>query len=156
MTDRFTDEKRCNECQAVKPLDNFPPVRKGGTKLRGRCRSCQTAYARRWRETYPDRKLEVERRWRAKGGGRDARQRRRKEARELLGGVCVRCGFSDPRALQIDHIHGGGNQERKHNHDSAAARVIRGEVGFQLLCANCNVIKRIENHEHGGYRKQVS
>src|SRR5208337_653991 len=39
--------------------------------------------------------------------------KRKTEIFELLGNKCVRCGFSDPRALQIDHINGGGCKEIK-------------------------------------------
>src|SRR3990170_8952832 len=35
----------------------------------------------------------------------------RKKLIELLGGKCIRCGFSDIRALQIDHITGHGSEE---------------------------------------------
>src|SRR5438094_515100 len=31
----------------------------------------------------------------------------------VFGGKCVRCGFSDKRALQIDHVNGDGYIERK-------------------------------------------
>ena len=30
-----------------------------------------------------------------------------------LGGKCCRCGFDDPRALQIDHVNGDGYKERE-------------------------------------------
>lgn len=63
----------------------------------------------------------------------------------ILGGKCVQCGFSDERALHIDHIQGGGSREvaggqlynRWH-------RFIRNPVDnlYQILCANCNEIKR--------------
>ena len=70
---------------------------------------------------------------------------------ELLGGAyCKRCGFSDIRALQIDHIDGHGNQDpvvRKHG-ETYYRRILReGGAGLQVLCANCNWIKRYENHE---------
>src|SRR5690242_6769553 len=33
---------------------------------------------------------------------------------ELLGGAkCARCGFSDTRALQFDHINAGGRKDRE-------------------------------------------
>ncbi len=67
---------------------------------------------------------------------------------DLLGGKCVRCGFSDRRALQFDHKSGGIGHNRptgwaytKHLMNAAA------EDQLQLLCANCNWIKR---HESGG------
>ena len=30
-----------------------------------------------------------------------------------LGSICVKCGFSDTRALQLDHILGNGFKHRK-------------------------------------------
>lgn len=74
----------------------------------------------------------------------------RAQAVELLGNRCVQCGFSDARALQIDHIEGGGSAERRKIGTSGIVRrVINGEPGYQLLCANCNFIKRCEKEEYG-------
>lgn len=78
----------------------------------------------------------------------------------ILGNKCVRCGFTDRRALQVDHVNGGGHQEIKNL--SAQQRyfnVLRStklkENKYQLLCANCNWIKRCENKkEIGGAPKQ--
>ena len=79
------------------------------------------------------------------------RDRTRKAALELLGSVCVKCGFSDVRALQFDHINGGGNKEIKSNTKNYTLQIIKSIVNkekkFQLLCANCNWIKRAENNE---------
>ena len=76
----------------------------------------------------------------------------RRSALAYLGDRCVRCGFSDWRALQVDHVFGSGNQE----HDSIGSQAIYSKVlsgehdhEYQLLCANCNWIKRYENNEHG-------
>lgn len=75
---------------------------------------------------------------------------------EKMGGVCVKCGFSDYRALQIDHINGGGNKEikflratKKHGfyHKIVLESHLKNEKKYQLLCANCNWIKRFENNE---------
>lgn len=74
----------------------------------------------------------------------------RDEVVQKLGGKCP-CGFADPRALQIDHIHGGGNDDRR----KFGGRwrlfyeyVADNPAKFQILCSNCNAIKRIENSEH--------
>lgn len=69
---------------------------------------------------------------------------------DVLGSKCVHCGFSDRRALQIDHINGGGNLERKSLGDyQLMKRISLGMTdGYQTLCANCNCIKRIEAGEH--------
>jgi len=63
-----------------------------------------------------------------------------------LGNKCVRCGFDDARALQVDHILGGGRKEKADGNTYRIYRnVINGRAGYQLLCANCNWIKRYEN-----------
>ena len=72
---------------------------------------------------------------------------------QMYGGCCVHCGFSDIRALHIDHVNGGGTKERRAFSDLRAYYdhlLTSEEVGkYQVLCANCNAIKRIKNSEHG-------
>jgi hypothetical protein len=93
--------------------------------------------------------------------GREKARRLRKEKRQevvrVLGGKCVKCGFSDIRALQIDHINGGGTKELKEFYSMGKIKyyksIIENELRnnkYQLLCANCNWIKRFENNEFGG------
>ena len=85
---------------------------------------------------------------------RDYDRNLRKMAIESLGGKCIRCDFSDIRALQIDHINGGGSKERKDRdfignfHKHVINSFIKKDNIYQLLCANCNWIKRYENNEH--------
>ena len=83
-----------------------------------------------------------------KVAGRETRRRLRRKVLKTLGGHCIKCGFEDERALQIDHIEGGGRQE----HAAIGARGIMMAVlidssPYQLLCANCNWIKRTERGE---------
>jgi hypothetical protein len=53
------------------------------------------------------RKKEYLREWKAK---------KRRKLIDFMGGKCVWCGFDDIRALQIDHINGGGNKHlRQYN-----------------------------------------
>ena len=76
-----------------------------------------------------------------------------------LGGKCRRCGFTDQRAFQIDHIYGNGSQHRKRNKDSLSRykEVLKEEpnTNFQLLCANCNWIKVSENKENNKRLKHL-
>ncbi|MCK9370314.1 helix-turn-helix domain-containing protein [Candidatus Dojkabacteria bacterium] len=75
---------------------------------------------------------------------RNKRIKYRKVLIEELGGKCNRCGFSDLRALQIDHINGGGSKEITKYYK----KMIKEAPGkYQILCANCNWIKRVENNE---------
>ena len=89
------------------------------------------------------------------GCGGQPRPLLRLRALETLGNKCVRCGFSDPRALQIDHINGGGSKEMKSKGNYKIYRdIVLGNLnGYQALCANCNWIKRHENNENGDYQK---
>jgi len=79
----------------------------------------------------------------------------RMKAFVALGGpVCTKCGFTDIRALQFDHIIGGtGRKERKkYNGRMGSFYKYVAETGkskFQVLCANCNTIKRHVEKEWG-------
>lgn len=107
-----------------------------------------------WRETHPEQWKEMLRR-----RSRERRAKLRTEIIQLLGSKCMQCGFSDPRALQIDHINRNINgkydrhcYERKSKGQEmymkeVLASIKAGSKDYQLLCANCNWIKRFENNE---------
>lgn len=75
----------------------------------------------------------------------------RNKCLKILGKVCVKCGFTDERALTIDHINGGGCKERTTKGGSYYSflfkKLSKGNKDYQLLCANCNQIKKVENNE---------
>ena len=84
------------------------------------------------------------------------RQNLRKRVISFLGGRCCssKClvvdGCVDERCLQIDHVNGGGSKEYKAlNHQSTFYNKVLKDTSnsYQLLCANCNWIKRCENQE---------
>ena len=85
------------------------------------------------------------------------RQRRSKELREAVishyGGRCADCGYADPRALCIDHVNGDGSQDRKLRHPMMRLllHIIQAAFpkSYQVLCANCNMIKAREKKEYG-------
>lgn len=83
----------------------------------------------------------------------------RKKIIKLLGNKCVRCGFTDARALQIDHVNGDGANERRITGNTRTYyphilnKIEKGSKDYQILCANCNWIKRHENKEYSK-RKQ--
>ncbi len=75
--------------------------------------------------------------------------RLRQEIIDAYGGKCANpeCGIADTDVLCVDHIHDDGFKERKSgSYGSKFYYRLRAE-GFpkdryQLLCANCNMIKR--------------
>lgn len=67
---------------------------------------------------------------------------------------CVQCGFSDIRALSIDHLNGDGYGHRKRvgNGIHLYNWLIKNKFpsGFQTLCMNCQFIKRAMERECTG------
>lgn len=128
------------------------PPREG----KGKCEKC-SLFATRHQKLVdrPKCKKEENRLLRTRETYRKIKQRKLNLILELGGGCCKRCGFSDPRALQVDHVNGDGWLERK---KKVVVRVlpdnliIQGfrEGKYQLLCCNCNWIKRDEEGEHRG------
>lgn len=66
---------------------------------------------------------------------------------------CKECGFNDIRALSVDHIDGGGCKHRKSigrdGGRSFYTWIIKNNYpdGFQILCFNCQSIKRFVKGE---------
>lgn len=64
---------------------------------------------------------------------------------EYLGGKCAHCGNDDIRVLTIDHVHGGGRADYAVRGTHGIRRDIiagkRKRDDFQVLCANCHLIK---------------
>jgi len=69
--------------------------------------------------------------------------------------VCVQCGFSDIRALSIDHVNNDGAEKRKIIKDNIYTWLERNNYpeGYQTLCMNCQWIKKRE-YEESHRRKQ--
>ena len=62
---------------------------------------------------------------------------------------CAHCGFDDIRALSIDHINGGGAPHRRKTGNDVYCWLKRNGFpeGYQVLCMNCQLIKRQVNRE---------
>jgi hypothetical protein len=81
-------------------------------------------------------------------------QRQKERVFAMYGQVCARCGFPDKRALQLDHVQDDGHKHRRTRRDGRrttdcrrawtdASRSYQPDK-FQILCSNCNWIKRAE------------
>jgi hypothetical protein len=85
---------------------------------------------------------------------RDYNQKCRLEVLALYGSKCCRCGFTDIRALQLDHKECFVTKNRTYADSGIALyRAIlngtKNKRDFQCLCANCNIIKKHEEKEFG-------
>jgi len=122
----------------------------------------RSQYFKEYRESHKEQRREYQKKYMKGYWKTNERKQKHKEtinrihkqckdaAYDLLGRVCVRCGFSDIRALQIDHVNNDGNIDRqKFGHRAGTIQTYKkvlksqGE-GFQVLCANCNLIKAHE------------
>jgi hypothetical protein len=83
------------------------------------------------------------------------RERKRIEAFEIIAGKgnvkCRQCGFSDIRALQINHINYDGAAERRKTGIlggyALSNMIVRGKRkkdDLEILCANCHSIVTME------------
>ena len=65
------------------------------------------------------------------------------------GAKCKNCGITDMRVLDLDHLDNNGCQERKKlgGTEKLFFYLIKNNFppGYQILCRNCNWIKRLEN-----------
>ena len=62
---------------------------------------------------------------------------------------CKECGNTDTRCLQVDHVHGGGCREAQvRSLGLPLVTKLFAQGKLQVLCANCNWIKRFVRGEH--------
>jgi len=101
---------------------------------------------RKARAENPERMAEIDRK---------AKARQREKLFEMYGHECAICGFTDKRALTLDHKLNNGAEERKllgerGVYRRAKSRHLPGE--YQILCMNCQFIKRHidgKSNQHG-------
>lgn len=89
--------------------------------------------------------------------GRKSRYKLKEEILTYYGNGecrCVRCGFSDIRALTLDHIDGNGGKHRALLQHRSSGYYFYVDlkrqgfpIGYQTLCSNCQRIKQVENRE---------
>jgi hypothetical protein len=65
----------------------------------------------------------------------------------ILGSECSNCGCNDKRILQVDHVNGHGYSERKTSKKIPFKNIEKNPEKYQILCPNCNWIKKSENME---------
>lgn len=155
--------KICRDCRVQQPEENFTKCSANRDRYATKCKTCTSRINRQRYEVNPDRfrasgakwaaanKDAIKQRNHAQRDKQRAYSRARNQRLRLIvidhysKGVraCACCGESSVEFLTLDHIHGGGNRERKivrHldlwliNNDFPS--------GYQILCYNCNGAKR--------------
>ena len=143
------DTSYCGQCRESRTSSD---VRKRALRARRRlCAKCggdPPVSGRRWCTVC----CEEKRAYRRVKHRREARRRREREIRRIVidryGGRCACCAESVFDALVIDHVRGGGTNDRKRNGNiyRRLFKTTRKQCGFRVLCHTCNHIA----HLHGG------
>jgi len=92
--------RACTKCGEVKPIDQFPPVRRGEPKLQTWCRECfAEANARNYRKNHEREKTRLL---------RQVSERRAEVRGKIIDYLrrhpCVDCGETDIVVLEFDHL----------------------------------------------------
>lgn len=152
------ETKHCNGCDQDLPRSEFWPLRKGDkTYLRSKCKTCLSKQqndrpiARKWKREHAKRKYHNNIAAGRKKSREDAKRltrKRKAQVFDLLGHECVECGEDDKTCLQFDHVDGGGSKERREvgSYYALLKRILDDPDRFQVLCANCNHLKRLADN----------
>jgi hypothetical protein len=131
--------KTCTRCGEMKPLDQFPPVRRSEPeKLQTWCRACFSAANKRNYWKNPER----ERARHLVQTTRKREENRRRVIEYLLSHPCVDCGEKDIVVLQFDHL-----RDKSFNVSTMIASGtswvrIEAEIAKCVVrCANCHRLK---------------
>lgn len=156
-------KRKCAKCKLVKSSNSFYSDNRKRDGKRSRCIRCIAKDSKKRYEKNPQSFLISSRKSYRKNyiiyKERAAEKYRKSLTRlfNVLGSECKKCGISDKRILQLDHINGGGAIDRRANSTGytyywrIAEKIEKGNKDFQILCANCNLISAIEK----GYKKSI-
>jgi hypothetical protein len=144
--------KQCTKCQCVKPLADFTKHVHGPGGFNWWCRLCTNTVNKQWRVANPEKQRyegswqHRNPEWRRKNLSDKYRALKQKVLR-AYGSRCATCGFEDERALQLDHVHENGAEDRRKRTPLQRLQQIVADNypdDYQILCANCNTIKACE------------
>ena len=149
--------KTCVRCKQAKDLSSFNRATANRDGLKSYCRECSNGLSIEWYQKNKERSSITTRSWQKNNRDRHLKTSRkyrqgiRYQVLNMFVGECAHCGIRDHRVLQIDHVNGRGFIERTEIGNNGIMKKIltEGTHGYQLLCANCNWIKRAENNETG-------
>lgn len=152
--------RACKDCGRILDRDKFARPKSG--KI---CKECASQKRSDWGKQNPDRVRASRRKHQSTAVFRLTQSRWACENRQRKRMIvlrhyspnltCQRCEFRDVRALTVDHIDGGGCKHRKevtgrpHGSLDFYKWIIKNNFPpmFQILCSNCQSIKRWENKE---------
>lgn len=140
--------KRCSRCGETKPVDHFPPVRRGEPRLQSWCRACFAAYgAVYYRNNRDAQKARLLRNGAARRG-----ENHEKVLEYLNWHPCVDCGETDVIVLEFDHTRDKEVDVARLLASGATwPRIAREIAKCEVRCANCHRLRTVEraSRPHG-------
>ena len=127
--------RACTKCGELKPVDQFPPVRRGQPKLQTWCRDCfAEANARNYRKNHEREKARLL---------RQVAERRAEVHEKIIEYLrehpCVDCGETDVVVLEFDHV---GDKVADISVYAGGGRTwarVKAEIDkCEVRCANCH------------------
>lgn len=127
--------RACTKCGEAKPLEAFPPVRRGEPRLQTWCRACfAVANARNYRRDHERQKARLI--------GNVCRRRaenRRLLVKYLAAHPCIDCGEADIVVLEFDHRGGKIADLSTYSNSGRRWERIKAEMDkCDVRCANCH------------------
>jgi hypothetical protein len=127
--------RACTKCGEMKPLEAFPPVRRGEAKLQTWCRECFAAYGRE----YYRKNREAQKARLMRNVATTRADNRRRIIEYLRTHPCVDCGESDPVVLEFDHLNDNVADVSAYASSGRTWSRIQAEIDkCQVRCANCH------------------
>ncbi|HEY8823284.1 MAG TPA: hypothetical protein VIP07_00180 [Candidatus Limnocylindria bacterium] len=127
--------RACTKCGETKPLEAFPPVRRGEPKLQTWCRECfAEANARNYRKNHEREKTRLVRQVNAR-----RREVRQKIIDYLSEHPCVDCGERDIVVLEFDHVREKVADVSDYAAGGRSWPRVKAEIDkCEVRCANCH------------------
>lgn len=153
------EAKYCAGCDKHVPLRDWTKHNSTADRLQHQCKHCRNARRREARRSKKGFYATEQEKYKEKhlvAARRSYYKCKHLVMRHYCGGenyTCCQCGFADPRALSIDHVDGKGADHRRNLKGVNLYRWLVREKypdGFQVLCMNCQWIKR---HEECGFEE---
>ena len=147
--------KLCRMCGPERgpiPISEFHPNRSTTDGFQNECKKCRNARRRKARENKTGFYADERERYHDSHlvACRESYYKAKEKVFDHYGRKCKGCGFDDPRALSIDHKDSdGADHRRKLGGVNFYRWLVRQGFpdNFQVLCMNCQFIKRHDNHE---------
>jgi len=139
----------CTRCGKEKDIEEFPLRNQFTQKRQSYCKDCRSDFGKDWYEKNKDYQKENASRHRT-----EYQQRGREYVWDYLSThPCIKCGESDPHALEFHHTRGNKTIEvSKLIGRGSSLETLKAEIEkCDVLCANCH--RKLTGKEQGWFRK---